>query len=76
MQQIVNETFFAAIKTVVVQRFARFRRNLGNLRISQDICYVRMTDNNDLLTTYGHCANISAVLPDSTAARSQALPLA
>ena len=34
---------------MVVQRLARFRTNLGNLRISQDICYVRMTDNNGFL---------------------------
>ena len=39
---------------MVVQRFARFRTNLGNLRISQDICYVWMTDINDSLTKYGH----------------------
>ena len=38
---------------MVVQRFARFRTNLGNLRISQDICYVWMTDNKDFLTIYG-----------------------
>ena len=45
-------------KALVVQRFARFCTNLGNLRISQDICYVRMTDNNDFLTIYGHRANL------------------
>ena len=39
---------------MVVQRFARFRTNLGNLRISQDICYVRMTDNNDFVTIHGN----------------------
>ena len=27
-------------------------------RISPDICYVRMTDNNDFLTIYGHRANL------------------
>ena len=43
---------------MVVQHFARFRTNLGNLRISQDICYVRMTDNNDFLTKYGHRASL------------------
>ena len=43
---------------MVVQRFARFRTNLGNLRISQDICYVRMADDNDFLTVYGHCASL------------------
>ena len=38
-------------KTVVVQWFARFQSNLGNLHISQDICYVQMMDNNyDCLT--------------------------
>ena len=39
---------------MVVQRFARFQSNPGSLRISQDICYVRMTDNNDFLSIYGH----------------------
>ena len=43
---------------MVVQRLARFRTNLGNLRISQDICYVRINDNNYFLTTYGHRANL------------------
>ena len=43
---------------MVVQRFARFQSNLGNLRISQDICYVRMTGNNDFLTIYGHRVNL------------------
>ena len=38
---------------MVVQHFASFRANLGSLRISQDMCYVRMTDNNDFLTVYG-----------------------
>ena len=42
---------------MVVQRFARLRINLGNLRISQDICYVRMTDNDGFLTIYGHRAS-------------------
>ena len=47
---------------MVVQRFVRFQTNLCvqvcNLRISQDVCYVRMTDNNDFLTIYGHRANL------------------
>ena len=44
---------------MAVQRFARFQTNLGNLRISQDICYVRMiADNSDFLTIYGHRANL------------------
>ena len=43
---------------MIVQRFARFQSNLGNLRISKDICYVRMTDNNDFLTIYEHRANL------------------
>ena len=30
--------------TVAMQLFARFWTNLGNLRISQDICFVRLTD--------------------------------
>ena len=58
MQQIVGETLFDGRKTVVVQHFARFCTNLGNLRISQDICYVRMTDINDFLTIYGHRASL------------------
>ena len=57
-QIIVNETDFAARKTVVVQGFARFQSHLGNLCISQDIFYVWMTDNNDFLTIYGHHANL------------------
>ena len=43
---------------MVVQRFARFWTNLGNLRILQDICYVRMTDNSDFLTISGHRASL------------------
>ena len=43
---------------MVMQHFARFWTNLGNLRISQDICYVRMTDDNDFLTIYGHRTNL------------------
>ena len=42
---------------MVVQRFARIRANLGNLRMSQDICYVRMMGNNDFLTIHGHRDN-------------------
>ena len=53
-----QRNWFSARKTVVVQCFARFQTNLGNLRISQDICYVRMTDNNDFLTIHGHRANL------------------
>ena len=58
IQQIVNETDFVARKTLVVQRFARFQSNLGNLAtyIAGYPCYVRMTDNNDFLTIYGHRA--------------------
>ena len=55
IQQIVDDTLFEARKTVFVQHFARFRMNLGNLHILQDICYVRMTDNNDFFTIiYGY----------------------
>ena len=43
---------------MVVQRFARYRSNLGNLRKSQDICYVRMTDNNGFLIIYGRRASL------------------
>ena len=32
--------------------------NCSNLRISQDICYVRITDNKDIQTIYGHRANL------------------
>ena len=58
IQQIVNETDFAVRKTVVVQHFARFNTNLGNLRISQDISYVGKTDSNDLMTIFGNRANL------------------
>ena len=58
IKQTVNETDFLARKIFVVRRFARFRTNLGNLRISQDMCYVRMTNNDDFLTIYGHRANL------------------
>ena len=43
---------------MVEQRFARFQTNLGNIPISQDICYVRMKDNNGFLTIYGHRASL------------------
>ena len=43
---------------MVVQGFARFQSNRGNLRISQDISYARMTDNNYFLTIYAHRANL------------------
>ena len=58
IKQTVNETDFVARKIFVVRRFARFRTNLGNLHISQDMCYVRMTNNDDFLTIYGHRANL------------------
>jgi len=41
-----------------MQRFTRFRTNLRNLRISQDICYVRMTDIVNILTIYGQRAHV------------------
>ncbi len=41
-----------------MQRFSRFRTNLCNLRISQDICYVQMTDNVNILTIYGQRAHV------------------
>ncbi len=34
IQQIVNKTYFADEKTVVMQRFTRLRTNLRNLRKS------------------------------------------
>ncbi len=37
IQQLVNETHFAHRKTVIMQRFTRFRTNFRNLRISQVI---------------------------------------
>ena len=58
IQQIVNENYFTAKNTVVMQRFAILRSNCSNLRISQDICYVRITDNKDVHTIYGHRANL------------------
>ncbi len=41
-----------------MQRFTRFRKNLRNLRISPDICYVRMTDIVNILTIYGQRAHL------------------
>ncbi len=56
-----------------MQRFIRLRINLRNLRLSQDTCYVRMTDINNILTIYGQRAhkfnNKEAYVP-----RLQALP--
>ncbi len=49
---------FEERKTVIIHRFTRFRTNLRNLRISQDICYVRMTDIVNILTKYGPCAHV------------------
>ena len=44
IQQIVNETHFTPRKSVVREKIVIFRTKLDDLRISQDICYVRMTD--------------------------------
>ena len=52
--QIVNEKYFTAKNTVVVQLFAIRRTNCSNLCISQNICYVRITDNKYVQTIYGH----------------------
>ncbi len=41
-----------------MQRFTRFRTNVRNLHISQDICYVQMTDNVNILTIYGQRAHL------------------
>ncbi len=41
-----------------MQRFTSFWRNLRNLHISQDICYVRMTDIVNILTIYGQRAHL------------------
>ena len=49
-----RETHCTARKNTLMRHFARFRTNLGNLRISQDICYVRMTDYTVVLTIYGN----------------------
>ena len=57
-QQIVNEMYFKASKSVFMQCFANFRRNLGNLHIWQDICDVQMTNYAVVLITYGHCTNL------------------
>ena len=57
-QQIINEVYFAARKSAVLRRFVNFRTNLDNLRISQDICHVWMTDIARFLTIYGHRANL------------------
>ena len=55
----VNKMLFAARKTVLEQRFGRLWANVGNLHITQDICYnVWMMDNNYFLTLHGHWANL------------------
>ena len=41
-----------------MQRSAILWTNLGNLRISQDITYVRMTNFKDVLTIFGHRDNL------------------
>ena len=56
---------------MVVQRFARFQSNLGNFRISQDICYVRMTYSTDFRTIYGHRVNLLNTKNSNTRLRSQ-----
>ncbi len=58
IQQITNETHFADRKAVIMQRFTRRQTNLLNLRISQDICYVWLTDNVNILTIYGQRAHL------------------
>ena len=55
IQQNVNEKYFTAKNTVVMQSFATLGTNRGRLRISQNICYVRMTDDKDFLAICGHC---------------------
>lgn len=55
----VNHSFQQSkiiVNTVVMWRFARLLTNLDNL--SQDNCYVRMTDNSGFLTINGHCDNL------------------
>lgn len=47
---------FKATMSVPMQRFARFRTNPSNLRISRDIYYVWMTVNTFVLTIYEHRA--------------------
>ena len=42
---------------MVRQKNVSFRTKLDDLRISADICYVRMTDIAHALTIYGHRAN-------------------
>ena len=58
IQQIVNERYFAAQDTVVMQRFAILWTNCFNICISQDICYVGITDNKHIQTIYGHRVNL------------------
>ncbi len=41
-----------------MHRFAVIRTICYNLRISQDICCVRMADNNDFLAIFGHRDNL------------------
>ncbi len=43
---------------IIMQRSTRLQTNLRNLRISQDVCYVRMTDNVNILTIYGQRAHL------------------
>ena len=61
IQQIVNEMYFTARESVVRQRIVRFQKKLDDLSISQDICYVQMTDITHALTIYGHHANLGAI---------------
>ena len=55
-------TDFAVRKTVVVQHFARFQANLGNLYVYHRIyllcTYTEVLNNNDFLTIYGLHANL------------------
>ena len=44
IQQIVSETYFTARKSVGRQQIVRFQTKLDDLRISEDICHVRMAD--------------------------------
>ena len=44
--------------TLLCHGVTRPRTNLGKLRISKGIFYVRMTNDNDFLTIYGHDGNL------------------
>ena len=58
IHQTVNEIHLTPRKSVVRQKNVSFWRKLDNLRISLDICHVRMTDIGCALAIYGHGMNL------------------